>query len=113
MSNVLSTFYQAVGFTLSWGAGSKTLVTGEGPFAFHFSPMSTRLARTPFGATSAYLGVCDRGKNIRAGDFLVLTAYGGSGIAPRRMKVDGVQDHFHSFGLLDHMNLALSEYVEY
>lgn len=113
MSNILSTFYQATAYTLSWGTGSKTLVTGEGPFNLHFSPMSTRLAMTPFGATSAFLGVCDRGKNIRAGDLLVLTAMGGSGINPRRMKVDGVQDHYHQFGLLSHLNLALSEFVEY
>ncbi len=112
MSNVLSTFYQATAYTLSWGVGRKYLSTGAGPFNFHFSPMSTRLAITPFGANSAYLGVCDRGLNIRAGDFLVLTAYGGSGVAPRRFKVDGVQDHYHQFGLLDHLNLALSEFVE-
>lgn len=112
MSNVLSTFYQARAFTLSWGNGAKFLATGEPAFSLHFSPMTSREARTPFGANSAYLGVCDRGKRIRAGDFLVLISYGGSGITPRRMRVDGVQDHFHQFGLLDHMNLALSEYVE-
>lgn len=112
-SNILSGMYNAHGHTLSFG-GRKYLSTGVASFSFHFLPMSASLSKTPFGASSQWQAICNRGNKIRPGDFLILETWDQEPIIPpRQFRVDGVADYPHQFNYLAHMTLALSEHVQY
>jgi hypothetical protein len=116
MPNMLAGLYNARGFTLTFGTGNKALRTGVASFRMHFSSLSTRLGNntqgTAYGASASFRAVCNRGLAIKAGDVLVLMDILGESQNGRRFRVDGVQDYPHQFGLLDHMNLSLTEFVQ-
>lgn len=110
-ANVLGVMYNAVATSLTWGEGRSYMATGVVDFRCHFRPVSQSLAVTPFGARSSHQLICNYGLALRAGDHILLGSLGGTGVWPvRRFQVDGVQAHYHQYGLLSHMLLALSEY---
>jgi hypothetical protein len=111
--NIHSLLYNAQGSSLTWGSGNKTLSTGTAGFRLHLLPASASFSRSPFGANSSWQATCDRGIVIKPGDFLLVDTWGGFDyVPPRRFRVDGVADYPHSYGILDHINLALTEHKQ-
>lgn len=79
----------------------------------HLLPASNSFSRSPFGANSSWQGVCDRGTVVKPGDFLLVDTWGDITYSPpRRFRVDGVAEYPHSYNILDHINLALSEHKQ-